>query len=435
MAPRKQTVAHIQHHRRGSAIRQIGSGLALVVLVGLLAGCRLLLQRLQAHLEPVSLQRVEGWVPYWEDEQAIVEAAVAAAFSDVLLFHGTVQESGKVTLEDPAGLAQGRQAAMAGGLSTWFTITNHGRSLEGALGAGRLPAHVRQIIEAFAASGCDHLDLDYEYMTVAQANQLPRLARLLAQELPATARLSFTLQPVDARHRSRQKAMVAELLSMEQVDTVRFMMYDYAWSNSLPGALCPITAYKRILDTWSDHAAKLTMCLPLYGYDWPRPLDTSLPAAATIALRDVPSLDAQFVWMQAEGEMAARYTRDGIDHMVCLPSLRAIQERTALARAYGVPAIAFWHLGSARALEAVRAATEAEADVADAFAYEELPGWSTWLEPFKNDVCRRVTGTMGQLSQLAVQYGVEERLLHLFNQQMTNSGQPQTIFVPIPKGE
>ena len=56
-------------------------------------------------------------------------------------------------------------------------------------------------------------------------------------DLPAGAKLSLTLQPVDSRLRPRQREIYTRLLESPQIYTVRLMMYDYHWRGSLPGAL------------------------------------------------------------------------------------------------------------------------------------------------------------------------------------------------------
>ena len=329
-----------------------------------------------------SLERIEGWIPYWVDGESVTQEAVAAGFTDLLLFHGTVDAQGRVLLEEPERLQRAMAYAAGADVRTWLTVTNHGRSLEGALGSGRLEAHVESLLEAFHASECQHLDLDYESMTTAQAMQLPELARMLEERLDETVKLSFTLQPVDNRYRPDQQQMVRELLEMSRVETIRFMMYDYAWRNSLPGALCPVEDYERLLRLWYRYADKLTICLPLYGYDWPRPLDATLPRAETVFLRDVPDLPAAFYWMRAEREMAARYTKEGVNHMVAVPSLRAAQERVETALDYGVPAIAYWHLGAAELAPVVRASRRGRRP-REAIAYREIDGWDTWVEPYR----------------------------------------------------
>ncbi len=377
-----------------------------------------------------SLERIEGWIPYWVDGDAVAREAIAAGFTDLLLFHGTVDADGNVLLENPDRLEQARSRAAAKNVRTWLTVTNHGRSLEGALGPGRLAAHVDRLLEAFHASGCQHLDLDYESMTTAQALRLPELAGMLAARLDDDVKLSFTLQPVDDRYRRDQRPMVRELLQMPRVTTVRFMMYDYAWRNSLPGALCPLADYLRLLRKWAHDSEKLTVCLPLYGYDWPRPEDVSLPRAESVFLRDVPALPgATFYWMREEGELAARYTKDGVHHMVAVPSLRAVNERVQIALDQGIPAVAFWHLGGADLRSVVRASRRSSRPQ-EAVSYQEIAGWHSWIMPFKHRVSRVMISDGTSLENLATRYNIPLPTIHRFNSHVQGSLYGQTIFLP-----
>lgn len=412
-----------------------------VLLLGLLIGCVVyqagdptpagneLPQRTRA--EPLAaLDRIEGWVPSWADEATITREAVNAGFTDLLFFHGTVAESGTVKLEDPAGLEKGRAAAVLGAVRTWLTVTNHGKSLEAAL-ISDMDAHAAAVVSAFEQSRCQHLDLDYESLTTAQANALPELVRKLAGMLRAGTRIALTLQPVDEVHRPEQRQAVRELLALREVYTVRFMMYDYHWRTSLPGALCPMPAYMRVLDTWAGYAHKLTMCLPLYGYNWPRPEDATLPRADTVTLREVPALLAggmQSAWMRGEGELAGRV--EGA-RMAALPSHRAITLRVEAALDYGVPAVSFWQLGCAK-LAPVVAACRRGAAVSEG-EHPELTSWETWIEPYKRRVCRVITGREGEsLDEIARREGIERGVMYRFNEQLTQPGNTggQTVYVP-----
>jgi hypothetical protein len=416
----------------------ITAGIFGVVLTAALIGC-VVMSRTPAPVATAppavqvtpraELRRLEGWVPYWVDEAKVVQEAIEAGFTDVLLFHGTVEESGQVKLEQPQGLERGRVTAVRGGVRTWLTATNHGKSLEGALGQGRLESHVDSLLAAFETSKCQHLDLDYESMTLAQARQLPELARMLDARLEHGVRLAFTLQPVDTVHRPSQREMVRELLAMPRVHTVRFMMYDYAWRNSLPGALCPLPEFRRLLDTWAGHGEKLTVCLPLYGYDWPRPEDTSVPRADVVTLRDVPSLSAEFVWMQHEAELAARYTKDGVPRMAAVPSHRAVQVRVQTALDYGVAGVSFWHLGCGR-LAPVAQATQRGSRVPEPVRYTEIGGWSDWLTPFKERVCRVITGDGSSLDALAQRHNADPATMRRFNTHLANTTNGQTVYIP-----
>lgn len=424
----------------GRAARIAALAFGIMLLAAGVVGCVLYHSTTAPELPPpapkaqplAALERIEGWVPYWNDEAAIAQEAARAGFTDLLFFHGTVDEQGSVKLENPARLEKGRTVAVLNAVRTWLTVTNHGKSLEGALADGRLQAHADNVIAAFRQSRCQHLDLDYESLTGAQARNLPALARLLAERVDYGTRLSFTLQPVDNVHRPSQATMIRELMAMDAVYTVRFMMYDYHWAGSLPGALCDMDSYRRLLNFWAGETGKLTVCLPLYGYDWPRPEDVTLPRAKSVTLRDVAGFARQpgfqAAWMNREGELAARYGTSPT-HYMALPSVRAVTLRVEAALDAGVPAASFWHLGCGR-LADVKQASARGARVAEPIEASELASWDTWMEPYKRRVCTVVPGDGRTLEQYAEAYGVTRATMYRFNTHIARDTADREIYIP-----
>jgi len=377
------------------------------------------------------LDRIEGWVPYWSNQAQIAKAASEAGFTDLLFFNGSVADNGDVKLENEEGLMRG--LAAAGHARSWLTVTNHGGSLQGAL-IDNTAAHAESLLKAFRSSGCSHLDLDYESLSFEQADALERLAEKVGNDLPAGAKLSLTLQPVDSRLRPRQREIYTRLLESPQIYTVRLMMYDYHWRGSLPGALYPLPAYERLVKQWARFAHKLTLCLPLYGYDWWRPEDTSVPQGEVVTLRDVKALAAKpgfdVVWMNNDGELAARY-REGGTHYAALPSLRAIQLRVQLGLDWGVPGVSFWHLGCAE-LRPVAQACARDVNPDEGVSYDNGASWNDWIDPFKRRVCTVITGDGKQtLEEIAEAHGVPRATMYRFNEQVVDSNlEGQTVYIP-----
>jgi hypothetical protein len=382
--------------------------------------------------EPLArLDRVECWIPYWTNEGRLAREATDAGFTDLLFFHGSVAADGSVKLEDEPGLAQGVRAA--GTARTWLTVTNHGGSLQRAL-VDDPDSHLESLLLAFARSGCSHLDLDYESLNYAMADGLVGLCEKLAPRMPEGARLALTLQPVDSHLRPEQRGIYRRLLEAPHIYTVRLMMYDYHWKNSLPGALYPMPAFRRLVEEWAEHAHRLTLALPLYGYDWPRPEDVSIPRADVVTLRDLASLAGRpgfdAVWMHEEGELAVRY-QDGGVRMVGAPSLRAVQARVQYMLDRGVPGVSFWHMGCADPA-AVRAVCERDVEPRDAISYDDGSNWASWLDPWKLRVCRTIIADGTQsLDQLAAEHGVARSVMYRFNTHITGANpRGQTVYIP-----
>lgn len=387
--------------------------------------------------EPLaSLDRIEGWVPYWADEAAVATEAADAGFTDLLFFHGSVLADGSVELEDEAGLAAGLAVARRRGVRSWLTVTNHGGTLDGALDESRLAEHAEALIELHRRSGCDHLDLDYEGLAYHQAFALGRLVTLVKPGLPVGAELALTLQPVDSALRKAQRGLFREFLESGDIFTVRVMMYDYHWRNSLPGALYPMPAFQRLVDEWGGHAHRLTLCLPLYGYDWPRPEDVSIPRADVVTMRDVRGLAAkpgfQAAWMRREGELAVRYRENGVARMAAVPSFKAIQERVDFMLERGVPAVSFWHLGAAE-LAPVVEACDPDADIGEPIPHGELQGWDTWMIPFKERNCRVMfCDRPDTLAAIGERHGVARSVMNRFNEHVTGGDcRGHTVYIPV----
>ncbi|MCC6463980.1 MAG: hypothetical protein IT463_01420 [Planctomycetes bacterium] len=381
-------------------------------------------------VEPLpALERIEGWVPSWCDEAALVQEAADAGCTGVLFFHASVAEDGSVSLEDEPGLRRGVQAARARGLHCWLTATNHGGSLARPLSEAGINAHVHSLLAAFQRSGCSHLDLDYESLSGAQLAALANSVPAIAGSLPGDARLSLTLQPCDEALRPEQLPAYRALLASPHIYTIRLMAYDYHWKGSLPGALYPLAAFKRLIAAYPQHRGKLTLCLPLYGYDWPRPDAAGIPAADTITLREVPALARQsgFVaaWMESEAELAVQTGPPR--HWIAAPSLPALKHRAIAALDGGVPAVAFWHLGCGNLRGAVSACSRTgEAPLP--FAAPSVAGWAAWTNPWREQACRRVVPAQGEsLEAVGRRENVERFTLYRYNEDWT-PGSP--VYIP-----
>lgn len=386
--------------------------------------------------EPIErLSSIEGWIPSWADEAALVRASAAAGLNGVLLFNGSVKEDGRVVLDDAKGLQAGVAAADKAGIASWLTVTNHGADMSGALGEGRTGAHVDSLLAAWRESGCGHLDLDYETLTLSQIRALEGMVTRITDVLPAGARLSLTLQPADKTLRPDQWPVYRRLLANRGVTCLRLMAYDYHWRNSLPGALCPVSVFARLIDAYPEYRSKLVMCLPLYGYDWPRPLDGTLPAAQSITLRDLPLLqgrkDLRASWMEEDAELAIEYTTD-MPHAVAAPSLRAVRERVKMMLDAGVPNLCFWHLGCSELGPVAQAAREPNRDQRETFKPDNAPSWRDWQIEFRRSACRTVIAQPGDtLESIGKAAGVDRTVMLRFNEELGNEGiAGKTVFVP-----
>ncbi len=350
-------------------------------------------------LPPPSISKlvhIEGWIPSWINGESIVHKSKDQGFTDLLFFNGTVKPSGNVKIESPNRLHRAVALADALDMSTWFTVTNHGHSFGDTLTPEEIRAHADQIVEAWKTSGCQHLDLDYENISHDELKTLASILPQLASKIEAirpNAKLSLTLQPADNEIRNWMLSTYKTILASDAVSKVRFMCYDYHWRTSLPGALYPKWAYERLLKTYTEHQQKIGICLPLYGYDWPRPDNTSLPRGKVILYSELETVmenpGSAWAWTKSDGELMGKYQKpDGTLHYVAAPNPTMIAQRVGMALQAGIPSVAFWHLGCAQLSEVVHPCKHWQS-----YKIEEdktVPSWESMLTPFKERVCQKI---------------------------------------------
>jgi spore germination protein YaaH len=304
--------------------------------------------------------------------------------------------------------------------------------MAGALGPGRVDAHISSVLSAWRASGCGHLDLDYETLSLAQIRALEEAVGSIADGLAGNARLSLTLQPADGVLRPDQLPVYRRLLANPRVACLRLMAYDYHWRNSLPGALCPLPAFKRLIEAYPEYRSKLVMALPLYGYDWPRPDDATLPPAQSVSLRELEKLKgARATWMLGDAELALEYN-NGARHMVAAPSLRAVRARVQAMLDLGVPNVCFWHLGCARHAPVIQACRKPGEDQPEHFSAATTGSWQAWQSALKQRACAKLIAQPGDtLESIARAKGIERSLIYRLNEDLTNDGLAgRTVYLP-----
>ena len=382
-----------------------------------------------------NVTRIEGWVPHWSNQQSLTKRALKAGFTDLMFFNGAVEEGGKITLKRRKRLAEALKES--GKARTWLTIISAGVDF-----SADLEAHGREVLKAWRASGCQNLDLDYESMSLERAKALSSLLTPLAKAMRKTraeALLSVTLQPCDEALRPDQIPVYQAMLKNPDLARMRFMCYDSHWKSSLPGAWYPEAAYQRLLRQWGDWRDKLSIGLPLYGYDWARPEDVSMPRASVVTLSDALTRAAKeswgLAWAKAEGEAVWRYKDAGnTKHYVNTPTWRGLEYRVQGALKHGVSGIAFWHLGCADLEQVHSVADQQDSKPAPQLESKTIDSWEALLAPWKKRVCKTVIAREGDtFHTLAKAHGVKRFTLIRFNEDLY--GKPlagKTIYFPLP---
>ncbi|MHC4841992.1 MAG: LysM peptidoglycan-binding domain-containing protein, partial [Planctomycetota bacterium] len=185
----------------------------------------------------------------------------------------------------------------------------------------------------------------------------------------------------------------------------------------------------RLTNTFAKYHDKMCMALPLYGYDWPRPADTTVPKGTSVVISNVADASGQAYWMTEDQELAIR-TADG--HWVAAPSLAAIHARTQAMMNRGFGRVAFWQLGAGELTRVAQACERADSPPPELRSFEIALGWEDWLLDFKEEVCKKVTAKPGDsLESIGRKYDVPRWKMNRFNENLVATNiDGQTVYVP-----
>jgi spore germination protein len=204
---------------------------------------------------------------------------------------------------------------------------------------------------ALAAGPYAGLNLDLENDGPADRGALSLFVRALARRLHAERRrLAVDVVGVPGEPVPRPAAgLYNDRALSANADTVFVMAWGAHWEGSAPGPIAPLPYVRGVARFVSSlpYARRFVLGVPMYGLDWPTPSGrphraTALQYAGVIALAQ--SLGATPVRDPRSGEMTFAYTRAGAPHRVWYLDARAILDRIALARRYGLP-VGLWRLG------------------------------------------------------------------------------------------
>jgi spore germination protein YaaH len=208
-----------------------------------------------------------------------------------------------------------------------------------------------QLVALVAAPAYAGLNLDLENDGPADRGVLSRFVQALARRLHAERRrlvvdvVGVTGEPVPrpAAGFYNDRALSAN------ADTVFVMAWGAHWEGSAPGPIAPLSYVRGVARFVASlpYARRFVLGAPMYGLDWPIPggrpnRATALQYASILALAQ--SVGATPVRDPRSGEMTFAYTRAGVSHRVWYLDARAILDRIALARRYGLAA-GVWRLG------------------------------------------------------------------------------------------
>jgi spore germination protein len=340
--------------RRGDAVRRAAAAL-VAVLLGLLTAA----PGAAAAQDP---RQASTWLPYWDTDGAYGSIVGGAhLFRTVSPFW--YRATSCTTVEGNPGA--GSQGIVDGlherGIAVVPTIT---ATLPPAAAIACLgdPAqraqHVQQVLEVARRSGYDGVELNYENLALTTD---PRVA-----EQVRAAYSAFAVEACDGLRGAGRTCVHTVMARTDDswsvwrgklmpavydyraigaaADAVRVMAYDDHAPGTAPGPVAP-WAWVHAVAAYSAStipAGKAELGIPLYGRDWGggRVGTLTAPEAEALAARHgVPVR-----WDEAQHAPTFRYTSAGSLHTVWFDDARAVADRAALARSYGLRG-AYWAAG------------------------------------------------------------------------------------------
>ncbi len=209
-----------------------------------------------------------------------------------------------------------------------------------------------QLVALVAAPTYAGLDLDLENDGPADRGALSAFVQALARRRHGEGRrLAVDVVGVTGEPVPRPAAGLYNYRALSaNADTVFVMAWGVHWEGSGPGPIAPLAFVQGVARYVASlpYARRFELGVPMYGLDWPlggpggRGHAAALQYAGALALAQ--SVGAIPVREPAADELTFAYTRAGVAHRVWYLDARAILDRLAVARRYGLAA-GVWRLG------------------------------------------------------------------------------------------
>jgi spore germination protein len=212
--------------------------------------------------------------------------------------------------------------------------------------------HIQDIVNLMVCNINDYdgIDIDYEELSESDASAFSAFIRELSMRLAGFDKLVSVCVYYKANNSRKYGQYWPELI--EYVDTLKVMAYNYHYSSSGAGPICPAKwlqdclEYARLLPGAKD---KIVIGLPLYGYDW---IKNCTGKARAVTYKDIQRLMRRYAISPAKigwdnGESYFTYRESGKSHIVYFQDSVAIWERYNLVVRYrdAVKGVTFWQLG------------------------------------------------------------------------------------------
>lgn len=245
--------------------------------------------------------RVFGWQPWWIDT-----TPDWSALTHVAWFSFDAAPDGSLTRNGWDAALALREEAQLHGVRFDITVTLFGGDdLHVALSEPARSVLLDNCLAAWREADADGINLDFEGLRGDDRAALTDFALELKARLSterADAELTLATPAVDWSNAWDYAVLAA------QTDGLVVMAYGVHWSSSDPGPLLPLAGgggwppytlgwiiddYLSVIDP--AHHAKVTIALPLYGYDWP----SADATAQTEATGSATAVSFSEAWSQA----------------------------------------------------------------------------------------------------------------------------------------
>ncbi len=210
----------------------------------------------------------------------------------------------------------------------------------------------RPLTPACPAGGTGYagLNLDLENDDARDRGALSAFVAALAARLHAAARkLAVDVDGVLREDPRRATYLYDDRAIAAAADTVFVMAWGVHWERSGPGPIAPLAYVQGVARRLAGlpHARRFVLGVPMYGLDWAGHDGRAHPATAlqySGVIARARSVGATPARDPASGELTFSYTQAGVAHRVWYLDARAIAQRIAIARRYGLGA-GLWRLG------------------------------------------------------------------------------------------
>lgn len=211
---------------------------------------------------------------------------------------------------------------------------------------------IANILTNMRTKGYAGLDIDFEYVKAAEAQDYVNFVRTVRNALSAEgypvwvalAPKTYAAQPGLLYEGHDYAALGAA------ADSVLLMTYEWGYTYSEPMAVAPVDKVRAVLDyaVTEIPARKIFMGIPNYGYDWTLPYiagqtrarSVSNPGAAELAA----SNGAEILFDETAQSPFFNYNSDGSAHEVWFEDARSVRSKLALVNEYGFRGGSYWNL-------------------------------------------------------------------------------------------